>query len=323
MPPQALAFYGRWWQLENWLREVAYVELRARYGVRWVEHLRGQVQRRLVGDQRNAYMASADDEELLAYTDVGSLFDLIDDNWELFEPLLLPRQRWHGRADELRGLRNRNAHCRRPHADDLARLEQTLRDLERGAWRFYSSYVDAHFAHANKDPVATAWVRGRHPTAQRLLGSGHAERKYETRFWLEWSARPWADEPQPEQISGTRGVLWYARWSVGGHELNVADLWRQVERHDCAGRYLIHLLFELGSIVVTFAAVDDPHEVANAIGEVFDAILECARPFYGGAPEDWERRSFRGAEALPRQVQVRGPFTVVDAHQTPFSLFGA
>ncbi len=236
VPTAALAFYGRWWQLENWLREVVYVELRARYGVGWVEHLQGRAQRRLAGDQQNSYMASADADELLAYTDVSALFELVEDNWELFEQILPPKQRWRGRADELRELRNRNAHCRRPHADDLVRLEQTLRDLERGAWLFYSSYVDAHFAHASRDAVGRAWIRGRHPTAETLIGSGHAERQYETRFWLGWTARPWADAPDPKRIAGTPGVLWHARWSVAGHELNVADLWRQIQRHDKPSR---------------------------------------------------------------------------------------
>jgi hypothetical protein len=321
VPSAPLAFYGRWWQLENWLREVAYVELRARYGVGWVEHLHTTAQKRLAIGQQNAYMASADDEELLAYADVGALFELIEDNWDLFGPLLPPLQRWRGRADELRELRNRNAHCRRPHADDLARLEQALRDLERGAWLFYSSYVDAESVHESRDPVGQAWIREGHPTAQRLLGNGHAERKYETRFWLERTVRPWADAPDPKKIAGTPGVLWHARWSVAGHELNVAELWRQIQRHGQSSRHLIHLLFDLGSVVATFAAVDDPQAVADAIGGVFDAILESTHPFRHAQWEDWEQRSFRGAGSLPRQVQVQGPFTTVDPHQPRVSLF--
>jgi Swt1-like HEPN len=320
VPTAALAFYGRWWQLENWLREVAYVELRARYGVGWAEHLRGTVQRRLAGDQQNSYMASADAEELLAYTDVSALFELIEDEWELFAPLLPPKQRWRGRADELRELRNRNAHCRRPHSDDLARLEQTLRDLEQGAWLFYSSYVDVQSIQASRDAVGRGWIRGRHPIAETLIGSGHAQRKYETRFWLGWTARPWA-APHPKHIAGSPGVLWHARWSVAGHELNVADLWRQVQRHDKPSRYLIHLLFDLGSVVATFAAIDDAQDVADAIGEVFDAVLESTHPFRHTGAEEWAQRSFRGAHALPRQVQVQGPFTTVDPYHPPFSLF--
>lgn len=33
MPPRALALYVRWWQLETWLRTLAYVELRSRDGL--------------------------------------------------------------------------------------------------------------------------------------------------------------------------------------------------------------------------------------------------------------------------------------------------
>jgi hypothetical protein len=321
VPTAALAFYGRWWQLENWLREVAYVELRARYGVGWVEHLHGTTQKRLAKDQQNAYMASADAEELLAYADVSALFDLIENEWELFAPLLLPQQRWRGRAEELRELRNRNAHCRRPHGDDLARLEQTLRDLERGAWLFYGSYLDVEPLYASRDPVGRAWIDGRHPTARVLLGNRHAERHYETRFWLGRTVRPWAQAPDPKRTAGAAGVLWHARWSIAGHELNAAELWRGIQRHETSSRLLIHLLFDLGSVVATFAAVDDPHEVADAIGEVFDSLLESTRPFTDTSAEEWAERSFRGAGALPRQVQVQGPFTTAEPHQPPFSLF--
>jgi hypothetical protein len=323
VPGAALAFYGRWWQLENWLREVAYVELRSRYGVHWSEYLHASVGKRLAVEQRNAYMASADGEELLAYADVGALFALIEDSWDLFSPLLPPRERWRGRADELRELRNRNAHCRRPHTDDLARLQQALRDLERGAWLFYSSYLDTEFVNAARDPVGKAWIAERHQVAQRLLGNGHAARKYETRFTLLRTVRPWAETPIRSRITGTPGVLWYARWSIAGHELNVAELWRTVQRNGVSGKYLVHLLFDLGSVVATFAAVDDPKAIADAIGGVFDAILESIHPFRHTNAQEWAQRSFRGAESLPRQVQTRGPFTTVDPLNPPFLLFGA
>jgi hypothetical protein len=126
---------------------------------------------------------------------------------------------------------------------------------------------------------------------------------------------------RPENIAGTPGALWHARWSVAGRELNVAYLWRGIQRHEKASRYLIHLLFDLGSVTATFAVVDESLDVADAIGEVFDAIFESTRPFRHAQVAEWNMRSFRGAEALPRQVQVRGPFTTVDPYQPPFSLF--
>lgn len=124
VPLRALETYARWWQLETYLREVVYVELRARWGRAWTDHLSGTTPKRAAKDGVNAYMASADAGELLAYIDISDLFRLIDDQWELFAPVLPPRERWAGTAHLLRDVRNRNAHCRRPHRDDTARLEQ-------------------------------------------------------------------------------------------------------------------------------------------------------------------------------------------------------
>jgi Swt1-like HEPN len=135
VPAESLAFFGRWWQLERWLREMAYFELRARYGVEWTAHLSPQATSRAGGDAINDYMATADSDDLLAYADVSVLFRLLEDHWDLFAGYLPGKRRWTGATDELRALRNRNAHCRRPHPDDVSRIEQTLRDVELGAWK--------------------------------------------------------------------------------------------------------------------------------------------------------------------------------------------
>jgi hypothetical protein len=325
VPPEAMAFYGRWWQLEDWLREVVYVELRAKYGVGWTNHLQGHAPKRVAGDEANAYMASADAGELLAYADVSDLFRLIEGQWELFAPLLPPKRRWEGTSDELQELRNRNAHCRRPHRDDLARIEQTLRDLEEGAWRFYSSYLDTRAMHKSRDPVVRAWVGRNHETAVRLLD--HADRQYDVRFRLGYSVRPWAAAPDENAISGSEGVLWHARWIVGGRDLNVAELWTEVARCAPVRELLVHLLVDMGSVTATFAAVDDPAKIADAIGDVFDDILTTSRPSTPHVPvepEDWARLWTRGAEHLPRRVQVNSALTLVDPlEQGVFSIFGA
>src|ERR1700730_16697566 len=94
VPAEGLAFFGRWWQLERWLREMAYFELRARYGVGWTAHLSVQTTSRARGDAINEYMASPDSDDLLAYADVSVLFKLIEDNWDLFSEYLPPKRRW-------------------------------------------------------------------------------------------------------------------------------------------------------------------------------------------------------------------------------------
>jgi hypothetical protein len=69
-----------------------------------------------------AYMSSSDSELILSYLDVYDLFDLVDQYWDIFEPSLLDKQVWLGRAKELRQIRHRSAHCRRPHIDDVTRI---------------------------------------------------------------------------------------------------------------------------------------------------------------------------------------------------------
>jgi hypothetical protein len=108
-----------------------------------------------------------------------------------------------------------------------------------------------------------------------------------------------------------------------GRELNVAELWRQITQQDFDTTLLVHLLFELGHVTATFAAVDRPDAIADAIGNIFDAILVSTRRFRGDGAEEWDRRSRRGAEELPRTVQVDGPLVTVDPLQAPVSIFNA
>jgi hypothetical protein len=162
VPAAAVAFYARWWELETWLRQLVYTELRAKYGVGWLQHLAQQAPTRAARDEINRYMATPDASNVLAYLDVAHLFDLIGstNHWPLFEPSLVPKMRWDGTVQELRELRHRNAHCRRPHADDLTRVEQVLSDLQQGARTALESHKSARTSRRT-------W-----PTRSRSVGSG-------------------------------------------------------------------------------------------------------------------------------------------------------
>ena len=326
VPVDALYLYGRWWQLETWLRELVYLELRARYGVRWVEHLKGPAPSRAERDQANDYMASADAGELLAYADISDLFALIRDQWELFGPVLVPRSRWEGMAELLGELRNRAAHCRRPHRDDVTRLELVLRDLERGAHRFYASYLDTRpVPFKSKDPLAQAWLDRRHEAAARLVE--HADDQYDVRFHLGYSMRPWARAPSSDNaLSGQPGVLWEARWTMGPHDLQPARLWERLRGYDGVRDLLVHLIQpNAHSLVVTFAAVDDPTAVADAIGNVFDSALTESEPTAITPMSDFKVEHTRwteGAAHLPRRVQVDTVLALADP-DSQFSVFNA
>jgi hypothetical protein len=273
-------------------------------------------------------MASADADDVLAYADVSDLFKLVEANWSLFEFYLPPRERWIGRTDELRELRNRNAHCRRPHRDDVARIEQTLRDLEAGAWRFYQSYLDTYNIELPaKDPVPRAWRDGRHDVADRLLG--HAERQYDVRFRLRASSRPWISVPaEPDRLSGREGVLWHATWILGDWEVRPLDLWEDIRAHPPLDDLIVHLLLDETRVTATFSALDDPTAIADAVGRLFETILEVGlrrRP--SASFEDVERYAEERREEvadLPARVQALTPLTLIDPLNPPqFSIFGA
>ena len=227
VPPDAVAFAARWWQLETWLRELLYLELRAKHGRAWEKVVEGRNQKRAELDADNRYMPSPDAEDLLAYTDTGALLKLIGtpETWELVEPSLLPRVRWDGLVDALRDLRNRNAHLRRPHVDDLGRLEQALRDLEPGARRALLAFnQQRRWWKADGDPLGVAWLERGHEDAKRLID--HARRQYGTDFTLSSSARPWVAADQPGPISGRPGYFWHAEWTLhDGRFLSPRDFW--------------------------------------------------------------------------------------------------
>jgi len=318
VPEDALRFFARWWQLETYLREVAYLELRARDGIRYTEAIGRRPLDRARGDERNAYMASADLDPL-AYLDAGELIDLIDGSWELFERTLLPEARWKADASLIRTLRNRVSHCRRPHADDLGRLRQLLRDLEHGARIFYASATRTGLEISRRDPLWKDWVRGRHDVAGRLLE--HAARQYDTRFRLGASRRPWVPEAEG-QISGIPGHLWHATWILSGRELVPGNLWSTICERSPTAELIVHLLMPNPYVATaTFAAVDGSEPVADAIGAVFDSVLETSAPMdhVGMAGEDsWGQ----AARDLPAKVQTYSPMALFDAAH-PVTIFEA
>ena len=140
VPPMASALHARWWQFETWIRSLVHVELRAAKGAKWSEALRKDTVERQQQDEAFRYMATPDAQAALAYADAADLFRVIDTNWKLFESSLLAHSVWSGNVVQLLSIRNRIGHCRRPHMDDLSRLQQTLRDMEAGAMTAVSSF---------------------------------------------------------------------------------------------------------------------------------------------------------------------------------------
>jgi hypothetical protein len=320
MPPLASALYGRWWQLESWLRTLLYVELRAKLGSDWVNALPTVSEKRQQGEQELRYMATPDAQNRLAYTDASVLFRMTLEHWALFEDTLLSKNVWAGRVDELLAIRNRIGHCRRPHTDDLIRLEQTLRDLNGGAFTAISTFNNQGHADNNwTDAVTDGWVRGQHKDAVRLIS--HAERQYDTTFELRYSRRPWVKLPnQQSTISGVPGYIWHAFWYFRGRRPFQLDrFWKRLEYY-CEPILLV-CSDSPSSIEVSFAAVESPIIVADVIGKCFDAALMSLLESTAAAGDDstWQQ----WYKDIDPRVLVRSPWTVIDGSMHNVSIFSA
>ncbi len=326
VPVQASALHARWWQLETWLRSLAYVELRARFGASWL----GQIPEKAAGNARRearlAYMPSPDAELLLNYLDVFDLFDLLERHWVLFSHALIDQTVWQGRITELRQIRHRIAHCRRPHPDDLRRIEQTLRDLEPGGLRAAMSFNDREVPDEDlDDPVVAGWLRAAHPDARRLVA--HAESSYDISFRLAFSHRPWAISYLDGQaISGREGYLWHAIFVLHSEGIEPENLWNDhyLAKPATRNRLVLLCMDTPHAVNASFAAVDDPQAVSDAIGDCFDAVINASRMSWepGSLADGLDRWRERTAQ-LDARVQTNTAWALADDPDTPVSLFQA
>jgi hypothetical protein len=142
VPPPAVRLFRMSWQLEAWLRQIVYVELRAADS-NWERRIANlpKVDRFKERDKSLHHMATPHQSRLL-YLTLNDLWGLIsdDDNWELFEHYFPPKDNVIARIYEIMAIRNRVAHSREPHTNDIARMELFLRDLEPGIRRFCVRY---------------------------------------------------------------------------------------------------------------------------------------------------------------------------------------
>lgn len=317
VPSESLALYARWWQLETWLRQLAYVELRARDGTRWEQAVRAASGRQFQ-DAQFSHMASTDTDNPLAYLDYSQLRDLIEANWAQFGPALIRQPSWAARQEELIRIRHRIGHMRRPHADDLNRIEQTLRDLERGAFIACASYNKriTPSTDKNNDAVTVGWLREQHPTA-RLIE--HASTQYDTHLALTVSRRPWAQ--WPEDLANAPGILWHAGFFMRRRTVDIRDFWH-AGSFAVARSLVVHLAAEHSShISLTFAAADDDHAIADAIGDALETFLSVSR--HGRLDENEDQRWTRRALRTDYRVIHATGWNIVDETTIPISSFGA
>lgn len=153
---RALILYARLWQLEKWLREMVYVELKANKGRNWFSFKK--TEHTYDADKAFTHIPTADDNPL-SFTTFPELIKLIQKNWDLLSGYFPPKNVWEVKLDEIIHIRNRIAHFRRGHADDIERLLQLMRDIDNGFWKFCTDYNDVQPIHPpEKDEVAKKYA---------------------------------------------------------------------------------------------------------------------------------------------------------------------
>lgn len=133
----SLILYARLWQLEKWLREMVYLELKTKKGKNWFNF--NKTKNTYDTDKSIKHIPSANDNPL-SFTTFPELIKLIDNNWDLFSEYLPQQHIWAVKLEEIVHIRNRVAHFRNGHFDDVGRLLQLMRDIDNGFWTFCTDY---------------------------------------------------------------------------------------------------------------------------------------------------------------------------------------
>jgi hypothetical protein len=314
----ALGVASRWWQLESYLRQLVYIELRAMYGVTWHLKLGSSPAKRSASTTVLGYMASADDSYLITHLGVSELFQLIDSEWAICNAGIgMPAAIWAGRVQELLAIRHRMAHGRRPHLSDPLRIEQTLRDLEGPAHDSLFSYASCvEVDPAWNDPVIDAWIKRQHPLA-RLID--HGQRNKGIHFDLLYSVRTWSNQFPP--LSNTPGGYWAMHVIFEDRHLQLQPFCTS-SAVQTSGPWIGHIISDGPTrLLVTFPTRDGPEDIAEAIGRCFEATFINSRP-----REATEREvRFRRHPPYDSRIDVDGILSVLSSlnQDDPITLFSA
>jgi hypothetical protein len=250
----------------------------------------------------------------------NALCDVINQHWSLFDYALPRKASWEGAQDAIQQIHHRVVLTLPPLRDDLNRIELLLRDLERGAFITCASYnhlvnpdPDVH-----SDAVTRGWIAREHEAAQRLIE--HAERQYDTTFFLKISRRPWTQ--LPGGIRAAPGVLWHASFILHSRTraISLQRLWSQIAS-SFINQFLVHILCDDPyHISFVFSAADDPQSIAEAIAVAFDIILFSTGSHIN--PVHYSRFQ-RQARELDWRVKSGTVWNIVDGDTVPISLFDA
>lgn len=279
IPPEVsddtLKAFLRLYQLETWIREMVYLELKSYYGMNWLAEVEAVLRRAKLNitlaskyaakDKKHQHISTAEND-LLWYMSFDSLLKIIYDKkmWRLFASYFTTKKVFRVRFEEILPIRNRVAHCRALHSYDVDRLSQFLRDFDQGFWRFLSSYGD-EYAFVNKLENNTVVQ--------------HFKATQEADLYINYSVRPYVKRaPNPQLGPGfnydiTISTRYRERYFQYDRILKGTRSWH---------KYVLHILMDSfqHSVRVTFPGTLDGPTVIEAV----ERFMQVAHNTYSVVP---------------------------------------
>lgn len=272
-----LETYARLWQLEIWLRRMVYVEFCAAYGDEWETHIvtrRAKDSRK--ADGRLKHMPTPEDD-LLSYSTFGDLCSTIENQWNYFQPYLPPKDLWTVKLIEIKQIRNRVAHFRRGHHDDLRRTIQLLRDLDKGFWHFCTSYNDTFpVLPPSDDPVIHNFIHLNPFPYQKVEDNkwaimGIADPKAWFAVNIEIISRPWISGSMSFPIEGKQGFFYNV--IIVGRQQRYFDYRRYFADTKTSHKHFVYMIPDVlsNSLEVTIPSVLGKDKII----EIIDELIKC------------------------------------------------
>jgi hypothetical protein len=268
---ESLVVYARLWQLEKWLRELVYVELKSKKGRNWINF--NKTKNKYEQDKKLQHIPTTD-QSPLSYLTFSELTNLINNNWDLFSKYLPPLNLWDAKLEEIVHIRNRIAHYRKGHSDDLDRLHQLMRDIDRGFWEFCTSYNNSFpILPQDRDPVTKKYVE-LDPFAPKQISEkewatfGSAPQDMLYIVSVNILKRIWAE--RTELIDGTPGYLYDVRIHI--RDERQFDYKQFLVKTKTLHSEFVHICLDTfsDSIRVTIPAVIGSESIISIIDKLID-----------------------------------------------------
>lgn len=324
---RVLETYARLWQLEIWLRRMVYVEFRAAFGDQWEDGL--DISTRSAENSRKSdeYLTHMPTPEvaLLSYSTFGEVCKTIEKEWIYFQHYLPPKDLWNVKLYEIKQIRNRVAHFRHGHRDDLQRTLQLLRDIDQGFWLFCTSYNNASpVLPPTDDPVVAQFISLNPFPYQKVddnkwAMSGIAD----TNAWFSMSidviSRPWISKPISFPIEGKKGFLYDV--VIVGRQEKYFDYRQYFDDTKELHKHFVHLIPDAfsKSVRVTIPSILGKDKIIKIINKL---IFWLSNSLHSPLSRLSEERVKALSDEMPEYIlNPNNPLAFLDP-EMPCSFFG-